>query len=201
MEIKKVKIKEIKNHPANARVGDIDSLIDSLDAHGQYKPLLVQKSTGYILAGNHTYKALKEMGTEQVDVIFLDVSDTKAKEIMLIDNKTSDNAEYDDKKLYDLLNSEGIDITATGYDYNEYERLKENYENRAEAIPIIDTKELEQLQAKLTPEIEKSKEPGELKIEIDPEKLKNTLAKLTLLEPERMSKGEFNGKIITAIKL
>lgn len=110
----RVKIDAIKPFPGNARKGNVEMLRESLRVHGQYRPLVVQESTGYILAGNHTWEAMRENGESEVDIGIIDVDDDKAKKIVLVDNRSNDVAEYDDKALADLL-AEIPDLEGTGF--------------------------------------------------------------------------------------
>ena len=57
-----IPINSIENHPRNIRQGDVGAISQSLKENGQYRPIVVQKSTGYVLAGNHTLKAAKALG-------------------------------------------------------------------------------------------------------------------------------------------
>lgn len=98
-----VPISLLNCHPDNARRGDLNEIKSSLRAHGQYKPVMVQTSTGHILLGNHTYQALLELGSPLVAAINLDVDDEQAKRILAVDNRTSDLASYDHQALADLL--------------------------------------------------------------------------------------------------
>jgi ParB-like chromosome segregation protein Spo0J len=98
-----VPIGDVRPHPRNVRQGDIGAISQSIKAHGQYRPIVVQRSTGHILAGNHTWKAAKALKCVQVAVTYLDVDDDEAVRIMLIDNRTSDHATYDDDQLAGLL--------------------------------------------------------------------------------------------------
>lgn len=63
----------------------------------------MQKSTGNILAGNHTYKALVGMGETEIPAIFVDVDNETATRILLADNRTADLGEYDEQQLNQLL--------------------------------------------------------------------------------------------------
>src|SRR5699024_3029499 len=103
MEVTRVPTQHITPHPDNARQGNTDLIAQSLEHNGQYRPLVVQTSTGHVLAGNHTLAAAKALGWDQVAVQYLDVDDTAAKKILLADNKTSDEATYDDQLLARLL--------------------------------------------------------------------------------------------------
>jgi ParB-like chromosome segregation protein Spo0J len=94
-------------HPRNVRQGDVGAISESLKAHGQYRPIVAQRSTGHILAGNHTFKAAQALGWSEIAVTFLDVSDDQAVRIMLADNRTNDLATYDDAALVETLRELG----------------------------------------------------------------------------------------------
>lgn len=108
-------IGSIEPHPRNVRQGDIGAIATSLEAHGQYRPIVVHKSTTHILAGNHTYHAARSLGWDKVACTFVDCSDEQALRILLADNRANDLATYDDSALTDLLqelaNSEGLEGT------------------------------------------------------------------------------------------
>lgn len=107
----------VSEHPDNPRQGRVEDIAASIAANGLYKPLVVQKSTGHILSGNHTYRALTEAGAELVPVIYVDVNDDQAKRILLADNRTSELGTFDEVMLAELLTemSEGGDLLGTGY--------------------------------------------------------------------------------------
>ncbi len=123
VQVKTVGINAVREHPANVRKGDVDLLIDSLSAHGQYRPIVVQQSTGYILAGNHTWKAARRLGWKEIGATFLDVDNETAAKVMLADNRTSDLADYDDAQLLSLLTSLD-DLAGTGFDELDLDRLE-----------------------------------------------------------------------------
>ena len=119
---KTVDITTLSPHPDNARQGNTDLIAQSLEHNGQYRPLVVQKSTGHVLAGNHTLAAAHQLGWTQVAATFIDVDDTAAKKILLADNKTSDEATYDDQLLAQLLSD--LDTThGTGFTDEETDDL------------------------------------------------------------------------------
>lgn len=105
----------VRPHPRNARAGDTDAIIESIRVNGMYRPLYAQRSTGHILAGNHTYAAAMELGADRVPVIWLDVDDTTAAKILLADNRTADLGSYDLGLLVDLLGALDHDLMGTGY--------------------------------------------------------------------------------------
>ena len=96
-------IDDITPHPKNVRQGDIGAISESLKAHGQYRAIVVQRSTGHILAGNHTWKAAKALGWKQISAHFIDCDDEKAMRILLADNRANDLATYDDAALAAVL--------------------------------------------------------------------------------------------------
>jgi len=98
-----IDIDSIKAHPKNARQGDIGAIASSLETNGQYRPIVIQRSTGFILAGNHTWKAAKSLGWKMIAATIIDVDDDAAIRILLADNKANDLASYDDAELVAIL--------------------------------------------------------------------------------------------------
>lgn len=115
-------IDTIQPHPENARVGDVSAIAESLERFGQVKPIVVQKSTGHVVAGNHTREAAKSLGWEEIAACLLDLDDETAKAYLLADNRLSDRAKYDQSQLYELLEGT-LDLDGTGYDLDYVESL------------------------------------------------------------------------------
>lgn len=113
---------ELREHPKNPRKGDVEAIKQSMQANGIYRPVIVQKSTGYILAGNHTYRAMREMGETDIPTILIDVDDDTATRILLADNRTADLGDYDHETLIQLL-QDIPDLDGTGYDPQDLENL------------------------------------------------------------------------------
>ena len=103
IETETIDIDTVHPHPRNVRQGDVGAICESLKAHGQYKPITYQKSTGRILAGNHTWKAAKALGWTNIVASAVVCDDDQALKILLADNRSSDLATYDDKELMELL--------------------------------------------------------------------------------------------------
>jgi DNA modification methylase len=106
-------------HPENARRGNVEAIAASLDRFGQVALLRVQASTGYIVAGNHTYRgATERLGWDKVAAIRLDLDDDEARALMVADNRTGDLATYDDQAQYELLRRvESADKGLSGVGY------------------------------------------------------------------------------------
>lgn len=115
LAVEPMALESIAPHPKNPRKGSLAAIKESVKANGVYRPLIVQQSTGYILAGNHTYRALMDLGFTDVPVTFVDVDDETALRILLVDNRSADLGEYDEALLVELLSSLP-EIAGTGYD-------------------------------------------------------------------------------------
>jgi len=120
-----VPIDSVRPHPQNPRKGNLSAISDSVSQNGFYGTIVVQKSTGYILAGNHRWMAAKALGQAEIHVAYVDVDDDRAVKILLVDNRTGDLAEYDDNALIELLskvsNEAGLD--GTGYSDEDIDAL------------------------------------------------------------------------------
>jgi ParB-like chromosome segregation protein Spo0J len=61
-----VDLADLRTHPRNVNHGDLGAILESIDANGFYGAIVAQRSTGYILAGNHRYMALREQNAAMV---------------------------------------------------------------------------------------------------------------------------------------
>lgn len=104
-EYRSVPVGELTPHPDNARTGNVDMIAESLATNGQYRPIVVQRSTMHVLAGNHTLQAALALDWLTIEAVIVDVDDEQAKRILLVDNRANDVASYDDAALADLLRS------------------------------------------------------------------------------------------------
>ncbi len=104
IEYTTVDINSIEAHPKNVRQGDIGAISESLKTHGQYRPIVVDKRTNRILAGNHTWKAAKALGWQQINAGFIETKDDdEALRILLADNRSTDLSSYNNDGLENLL--------------------------------------------------------------------------------------------------
>jgi ParB-like chromosome segregation protein Spo0J len=91
------------HHPDNPNEGDTGAIAESISQHGVYKPIIVHKGTRHILAGNHTYDALGQLGYTEVDCWVVDCTDEEALDILLTDNHIASLAVVNEGKLSSLL--------------------------------------------------------------------------------------------------
>ncbi|MER0117822.1 ParB N-terminal domain-containing protein [Corynebacterium sp. KPL2636] len=148
-ELQHLPIEQLHSYSHNPRKGNIPAIKNSLTHHGLFKPLLVNtgSQTGEewaVLAGNHTLAAMRELNKQAADAAqdqpytmvpcyIIDVDETQAAEIVLVDNKTSDEADYNNEALADLLDWLP-DLDATGYEQADLDALLDGL-NTVEELP------------------------------------------------------------------
>lgn len=120
--IDRVPVRDLRFYPGNPRRGNIAMIAESLKVNTQYKALTVQKSTNFVLCGNHTLQAAISLGYERIDVVYLDCDDVTAKRIVLADNKTADSATYDVDDLAEFL-ADVEDFQGTGWTSDDVARM------------------------------------------------------------------------------
>lgn len=130
-KIETVKVDSLELYPGNAKRGDVDAIEESLKENDQFAPIVVQKSTGYVLAGNHTLLAARKAGWETIDVVVVDVDDKRALKINLAANRTADKGSYDVDARAALLELLEGDYAGTGYSEAEIEK----FTHMAESLP------------------------------------------------------------------
>lgn len=120
-----VPIESVEAHPDNPRKGNLDLIAASLREFGQMTPIVVQSSTGWICKGNHVKQAAERLEWTHVAAVVSDLGDEEARAYLAVDNRTSDVAGYDSRKLLDLL--EPLDrrgkLELTGYNRDALDKL------------------------------------------------------------------------------
>lgn len=121
-ETKLVSVEDITTHPQNPNRAEISRIVESIEENGFYGTIIVQRSTGYIVKGNHTYRAAVAAGLSEVPVTYLDIDDDRAVRIMIADNRIAEFGERDEDVLAELL--KGLDgLEGTGYSEEEFADL------------------------------------------------------------------------------
>lgn len=127
-----VKVETLKRYPGNARIGDVDTIVESIRANGFYGSLIVQKTTRFVLVGNHSLDAAIECGMSRVPVTWVDVDVETARRINLVDNRSAERGDTD----YDQLRSELqelTDLVGSGFDEDDLEAMLTHTKPRAPA--------------------------------------------------------------------
>lgn len=114
MQIEQVPTAAARPHPNNPRQGNVAAIADSLRVNGQYKPILIQRSTGHILAGNHTWRAARKLGWTTIAATYTDADDTEALQILLADNRAADAGWTDQTAVFQIL-ATLPNLDGTGY--------------------------------------------------------------------------------------
>jgi hypothetical protein len=109
----------IRPHERNVNQGDVGAIHESIAENGFFGSVLVQQSTGRILAGTHRWRAARESGATEIPATMVDVDDATALRIMLADNRTARLGHDDPAALAELLQeilADAGSLAGTGFD-------------------------------------------------------------------------------------
>lgn len=129
-----IELNKLVPDPENPRTHDernLKAISDSLREHGQVEPLLVQKSTKMVIAGNGRMMAMKSLGWDNAHVVMLDVDDSQARKLSIQLNRSGELAGWDEatltKHLQELGELADFSIEGMGFDTNELDQLVAAY--------------------------------------------------------------------------
>ena len=129
-----IPIGSVQPHPLNPRKGNVPVIADSLKVNGQYKPILISKRTGNILAGTHTWKAAYSLGWKTIGATFADVGPEEEVQILLADNRAADSGFTNEDAALALLQALP-DLAGTGYSVEDLKLPESNVEDLFEDTP------------------------------------------------------------------
>lgn len=147
-----IDIDSVQPFPGNPKKGDVEGIAASLGEYGQWRPLLIQAATRYIVAGNNTWRAAKlgpldAAGIRHpwtaISAIVVDVDDSRAKQINLADNRWAERGETDQDALATWLKEltdAGANTDAMGYGSEDLDKLLaglRHSETDADAAPPL----------------------------------------------------------------
>lgn len=110
-EIVYVNIDELKLNSRNPRLNDkaVDSVAQSIEKYGFKNPLIINGDK-VVFCGNTRLKAARKLGLKQAPCIIADdLSEQEIREYAIVDNKTNEIAEWDEKLLLEELNELSLD--------------------------------------------------------------------------------------------
>lgn len=148
-DVARMPIGDLHPHPQNPRRGNVPVILDSLEALGQFRPIVVNVRDGrnVIVAGHHLWKAAKEAGLDEVLVLRVDVDERTHRRMMVVDNRSSDLGTYDDEALEALLRevaAEAESLAATGYTEADLARMfgrdGKGYDADVDEVPDVPAK-------------------------------------------------------------
>lgn len=117
-------IKPADYNPRKISKRDYERLKNSIVAFGYVDPIIWNKQTNHIIGGHQRYKVLKDLGFTEVDVVEVDMDESKEKALNIALNKI--RGEFDIERLKDLileLDVGDVDIELTGFDLSEIEEM------------------------------------------------------------------------------
>lgn len=120
-QIQEVSIDKVKPYENNPRDNDraVEALAKSIEQFGWQQPIVVDKNM-IVIVGHTRLKAAKSLGYKTVPIVIADnLSEEQAKAYRLADNKTGENAVWDNKKLLQELNSFDTKDLFTGFKTSE----------------------------------------------------------------------------------
>lgn len=143
MKISTLPIEEIKPYEKNPRRNDqaVDKVANSIREFGFRQPIVVDE-TNTIIIGHTRYKAAKKLRLKEVPVhVATGLSQEKVNALRIADNRTNEEAEWDNsllaEELADLITS-GFDTTLTGFDTDEIDKLLAPTPEEADAAARVD---------------------------------------------------------------
>jgi len=112
-----VPIASLTLHPKNPRRGNLEAITASLRRFGQLRPVVVQRSSMWIVAGNHVVRAARALGWQHLAATVVDLDDATASAFLIADNRCSDLGTYDEALLAAILEEQAAagNLAGTAY--------------------------------------------------------------------------------------
>lgn len=129
MEIVKIDINELISPEYNPRQitdDEMGKLKNSINEFGYIAPIIVNKHNNHIVGGNQRYEALKELGYEEIDVVYIyEKDENREKALNIALNKIS--GEWDEVKLNQIFTEMKLaafdKVSLTGFEDYEVQEL------------------------------------------------------------------------------
>lgn len=137
MEIKNIKLEDLKPYEKNPRKNDeaVKYVVNSIREFGFKVPIIIDKNN-IIVAGHTRYKAAQKLGLKEVPCIIADdLTDEQIKAFRLADNKVAEQANWENgllmKELDELFGK--FDMSDFGFSV-QIENLMEDVEEPEQVI-------------------------------------------------------------------
>ena len=128
MKVEQIKIEEILPYDQNPRDNSaaVEKVAESIKEFGWQQPIVVDEEK-IILAGHTRHLAALSMGLKEVPVLIAKgLTEAQKKAYRIVDNKTSELAEWDKELLkseFLALQELDFDLNLTGFDLDEIARM------------------------------------------------------------------------------
>ena len=143
MRTTNVQLETLVCDPDNPRAHDkrnLDAIAASLSEHGQVEPLLVQRSSRMIIAGNGRADAMRSLGWTEAHVVMLDVDDVQARKLSIQLNRSGELASWNEAVLATHLEAlDGLadyDVAGMGFTQDELDMLASAYSDTTLPEPV-----------------------------------------------------------------
>jgi len=127
LQIQWVPLESVHLNPENPRLNEpaVEPVMQSIARFGFRVPIVVNRRTNLIEAGNTRWKAAQRIGLSEVPVIFADDDEVTALAFALADNRTAEIASWDEPALADLLKrlDAGGDLASSGFSEDDLGEL------------------------------------------------------------------------------
>lgn len=127
LNLKTVKLADIVPYENNPRKNDqaVDAVVESIKQCGYVAPIIIDEEN-IILAGHTRYKALVKLGKKEAEVIVRKgLTDEQKRKYRILDNKTTEFADWDFEKLEEELNGLDFDGFDFGFDFSRLDGMAE----------------------------------------------------------------------------
>jgi ParB-like chromosome segregation protein Spo0J len=186
MRVQAIPLNGLVYDPKNPRLHNdrnLGAIQASLTRHGQVEPLLVQRTTQMVIAGNGRLQAMNSMGWEHAQCVLLDVDDKQARELSIALNRSGELASWDEAVLAEHLTAlasltdNDNDLEALGFTGDEMQGLLDSFDEAIDELDAAnedsapDTSSLEEetLPAGTQPVDMPSAKMREIKVFLDPD--------------------------------
>jgi hypothetical protein len=122
-----VPIESVRQFESNANEGDVEAVIQSVNASGFYGAVIAQQGTGVLIAGHTRHAALLSLGATQIPVLWMVTDDVGAERARLGDNQTTRLGRWNEAMLYESLlrvQQSEIGLQGTGFPDDYVDMLK-----------------------------------------------------------------------------
>lgn len=132
MEIRKLSIADIIPYENNPRKNDkaVEAVVESIKQCGYVAPIIIDEEN-IILAGHTRYKALLKLGWKEADVVIRSgLSEEQKRKYRILDNKTSEFADWDFDKL--RMEIEGLDFGGFDFDLGALDNMARDFNSASQ---------------------------------------------------------------------
>jgi ParB-like chromosome segregation protein Spo0J len=117
-----VPVGRLRESGRNPNRNDVAAIAESIRANGFYGYVVANRRNGEVLIGNHRLMAAREVGLDEVPVVWIDADEKTSAWLLARDNELARRAWKDERALYQLLSELGS-LEGTGYDQADWDDL------------------------------------------------------------------------------